>query len=466
MSDTDSKVNDDLEAEYARQEPTEHELRQLEDQFRSASFRTQYVAKPAPGHDVHGIWHTFEAHFRSGYAAHGIALHYMLSKQLGIPTQLIAHPYHDVDIDRFPEDRYDMLFEWHKEVVGHPHAVFASYPPDVAAPLGSADDPHYAVGPNIIPYCAFEGFPVSSIVADACNNDRLFRRVWTVSDFSKHCFVASGVNEERVDVVRPPMCDAPWTMRDVQPLADDKDSRPVYDRDPFVFGMMGTWIRRKGIEDLLRAYFTAFERQEPVSLWIRTSSFEQHRTIRELKEELTERIRDIAGECGHHGFPEAKTTPHLHVSVGTGATDDEVIEWLSRLDGFANPSYGEGLGIPHIWAKAHGVPLVTSEFGAVGDLVREFGGTDAVFEHTLRKVDADVLPVSFMFDNNTQWGGYEPSDMADAMRRCYEQGRRADVEAAHRVQDAFSAATCLPDFKSALAKVLSNEPQRIREWNL
>lgn len=459
MSD---KENPNEFPEYKDRDP--FELRELEEHFR-APIRTQYVAKPAPGYDVHGLWHTFDAHSRTGYAAHAIALHWMLRDSLGIPTQLIAHPYQDVDIEQFPDDRYDLLFRWHKEAVGHPHAVVASYPPEIAAPLGSAEDAHYAVGPNLIPYCAFEAIPISSAIVEACNHPRLFREVWTVSEFSRKCFVDSGVEPDRVRVIRPPMCDGPWAMHDIEQVAR-AHNRPVTKEDPFMFGVLGSWHKRKGMDDLLRAYFTEFERQEPVQLWVRTSWFgEGNKTIREMKAALTEEIRAIAEECGHHGFPEAKTTPRLRLSIGTSATDQEVIEWIAAIDAYANSSYGEGLGIPHVWSKAHGVPIVTSDYGAVGDLVKEFSSEhDEVFDHELRRVDADILTAGMMFDKETKWGGYRLDDLRVALRRSYERERTIDIASANEVRKAFSLDTCQPPLIQALREVVESE--QVDKWNL
>lgn len=448
--------------EYEDRDPSE--LAELEQTFK-APIRTQYVAKPAPGYDVHGLWHTFDAHNRTGYAAHAVALHWMLNESLHIPTQLIAHPYQDVDIEEFPDDRYEFLFRWHKEAVGYPHAVIASYPPEVAAPLGSAEDAHYAVGPNLIPYCAFEAFPISDSIVEACNHPRLFREIWTVSQFARSCFVESGVDADRVCVIPPPVCDGPWTMHPLDEVARAHD-RPVTAQDPFVFGALGSWHKRKGMDDLIRAYFNEFERQEPVQLWIRTSWFGHgEKTIREMKAALTEEIRAIAAECGHHGFPEAKTTPRLRLSIGTDATDQEVIEWIAGIDAYANSSYGEGLGIPHVWAKAHGVPLITSDYGAVGDLVEEFAAEhDEVFDHELTLVDPEIFTAGVMFSKDSKWGGYRVQDLQSAMRRSYERERTIDVNTGQSVRDAFSMRMCEKPLVNALWGVVGLEQGK--KWNL
>lgn len=476
MSDTTNTKSpqeqavEEVEAQFPEYKDREAEdLNKLESNFR-VPIQQQYVAAPAPGHDVHGLWHTFDAHSRTGYSAHAMALQWMLSRELKIPTQLIAHPYQDIDIDKFPEDRYDFLFNAHKEAVGFPHMVLSSYPPEVTAPMGSAEEARYAIGPNLIPYCAFEAMPVSGRIVEACNHPKLFREIWTVSEFARTCFTESGVDDERVRVIRPPICDGPWSMVSLDTVEEQK-RQPVTKENPFTFGVLGSWHRRKGMHDLLRAYFNEFDRQEPVRLWVRTSWFgEGVKTIKDMKAALAEEIRDVAHECGHHGFPEAKTNAKLKVTVGTGATDQEVVQWISSLDAYANSSYGEGLGIPHVWAKAHGIPLVSSDYGAVGDMLKEFpSNNDAVFSHQMGRVDPEILTAGIMFSPQSEWGRYEVSDLSKALRAAYEhgayeQGRVFDRLTAESVREAFSNRTCVVAVREAIKQIVPQE--QVDQWNL
>jgi glycosyltransferase involved in cell wall biosynthesis len=349
-----------------------------------------------------------------------------------------------------------MLFGWMKNAVGHPHALFASWPPEVAARMEG-------VGPNLIPYCAFEGTKVSDYTRDLCNGSA-FCQVWVVSDFVRDALIAGGVEPERVVTVRPPMCDGPWKEM-LQPLTPDvpraSGTVPPKPR-PFTFGVMGTWQKRKGMHDLVRAYFSAFSRDDDVQLIIRTSAFAGNLTIREFKEKLTEEIAAIAAELGDDNFPASKKQPKLRFELGTGATDAEVVEWLgSAIDCYVNPSYGEGLGIPHIWAKAHGIPMVSSGYGAVGAMLREIDAhvpgesIDVAFPYELTPVDPEILQIALMFERDTQWGTYKPEDLGQAMRTAFERGAVVDREVARMMRHAFSMDACLPPMKKALDQILS-----------
>jgi glycosyltransferase involved in cell wall biosynthesis len=456
------------EAVVSYKERSADEIKALEQTFRGSG--ANYVAQPAPGYDVSGLWHCFGSGGRTGYATHAIALHWILSHQLGITTELVPHRDEDVDIERFPEDRYDMLFGWMKSAVGVPRLLFASYPPEVAMKMDG-------IGPSVVPYCAFEGTKVSEMCRDICNGP-LFLQVWVVSDSVRQALLAGGVHPDKVLTVRPPVCDGPWKMPELVP--HDVDAPPPTQDRPYTFGVLGTWQQRKGMHDLVRAYFGTFERDDNVQLVIRTSAFSGKMTIRDFKEKLTEEIAAIAAEFGDKDFPASKKMPKLRFEIGTDATDQEIIEWLSQLDCYVNPSYGEGLGIPHIWAKANGVPMVSTGYGAVGDLLREINEhaespqgsnaprdlleMDIFVPHRLEPVHRELLSIALMFDRETQWGVYDPAAFGFAMHRMFKRGPCRDIEGAEYVRKAFSVEACAPAVRKGLAGLLKQEEGS--EWNL
>lgn len=425
------------------------EIESLEKQIRSSPIKN-YVAPPADGYDVHGLWSCFGTQHRTGYATHAMAMHWMLSKALGIKTQLTPHRSMDIDIERFPADRDAQLFEWTKEAVGWPHALIVSFPLEVAAEMEDAAG-------AIVPYCAFEGDRISPYARDLATGP-IFRQVWVVSDFVKGAFVASGVPAERVDVIRPMLTDGFWKMTPIEQLVAAKN-RPVTYDDPFVFGTLGTWQKRKGMFDLVRAYFGNFKREEPITLVIRTSPLSSNVTIKKFQEQLTREIAEIAKEFGDDAFPMSRKMPKLKFELGTDLSDQQVIDWLGTLDCYVNPSYGEGLGIPHVWAKAQGVPIVSSGYGAVPEMIVETQGAigatrDHLFQWQATPVDPEMLKLGLMFERGTKWGTYDRAHLAREMRNAVVQnGRTVDVKAAEYIREAFGVKTLEP-LRAALKKIL------------
>lgn len=468
MSDTEQPKSETVEKPDEDQDnrlATDEEVEALGNDFLQAMKdgrgRTHpYVAKPAPGHDVHGLWHCFGAAHRSGYATHAIGLHWVLDRILNVPTQLIPHRNMDIDIDEFPADRYDMLFEWNRKAVGHGHIVFSSFPPEVSSELDQ-------IGPPLVPYIAFEGTKVSRFTRDLCNGEA-FRKVWVVHPFVRDALVEGGVREDRIHVAPPMLFGGPWEgLHLSETMMTARDAPPM--GEPFVFGAMGTWQERKGFPDLIRAYFSAFKREDPVQLVLRTSSFGKIRTIKELKEFLTEEIAQIAAEFGDLDFPNSKKQPRVKLLLGTDATDAEVISWLGGLDCFVSSSYGEGLGIPHIWAKGQGVPLISTGFGAVGELlnaVSKAGGVDdEIIPHREVPVHPELLKIALMFDRETLWGGYEVEDLAMAMQVQFERGPRVDLLGAALVRERHGASHAASRVVQGVRELVDDK-QLLQDWGL
>ena len=441
--ESDQSILKRAESEYAP--PTEQESRSLDEGLKAQKiFGYHYVAEPAPGFDVEGLWHCFPCHGRSGYAAHAVALHSSLER-LGVPTMLAPHPTMEIDIERFPKDREDMLMRWLKTSVGIPRAYIASLPPDLrGARIGA---------PAFVSYVAFEALPLSEYAVQLCNDDAM-TSLWCVSPFTARCYTSSGVESRKVKVVPPAICDGPWK----QALEEPRPPRAeVSAESPFVFGALGTWHERKGFHDLVRAYFSSFGRQDPVRLDVRTSYFgDQKQTLLDFEKMVMAEIAKIAAEFNDNEYPQSKKMPRIRLLTGTSLTDEETVRWIGGVDCFVNPSYGEGLGIPPIWAWAQGVPVITSSFGAVGELAAELQsqcGSDSgrVFPASLVRVPKEMLRHSVLLSSESEWGGYSYPDLAGSMRDLFDArpSRSAEVGAEVRRRFSFEAT------KGALIEALS-----------
>ena len=417
----------------------------------------QYVAQPAPGFDVAGIWHSFPCHTRTGYAAHAVAIHALL-ETLGVPTQLTPHPTMDVDIDKFPADREEMLFRWTTTAVGIPELMLASFPPDLntvqAARLTRA----------FVCYIAFEATRVSEYTVRVCNAD-VMTALWCVSPFTAKAYIDSGVDPKKVFVVTPPICDGPWKrMFSSDAEMQARGAVPVTASAPFIFGTLGTWHERKGFHDLIRAYFKAFKRTDPVALHIRTSHFgTRPLTLSEFEKQAISEISAIAREYGDLSYPSSGVMPRVKLLTGTKLTDAEVISWLGTIDAYVDPSYGEGLGIPPIWAGAQGVPVVTSDFGAVGDIFGDRLGT-VMFPSRLEPVDRGMFKYGTIYGEESQWGRYDPADLGNAMRTAYERGRQRCGPLASGIRDTFGNEATALGLRQALGAVV--RPELLTKWGL
>lgn len=388
-----------------------------------------HVADPATGWDVDGVWVSFATQYRSGYSVHSMAAAYAMAEGFGLPTQLVPHRHIDIDPDLFPVDRRTLYDKWHEAKAGRGHLLVAGYPPIESAIFKD-------VAARLICYTAHEATKVSEFTAGLCN--RTFDEVWVVSDFARRAFVDAGVSEGIVRTVPPMLYGGPWK----QTFVEGKTG-------PFRFGVQGTWHARKGMLDLVRAYYTAFSASDDVVLEIRTSQLGGRQlTIKELEQKIGDEIRAIKSNF-------SKPLPSIDLYTGTDATDQEVLDNLAQLDCYVNPSYGEGLGIPPLWAAMAGVPVVTSTFGASGEYFARRGcGLDRLFPHRLGKIDPSMPSMNRIYDYDQEWGYYDVADLASAMRSAFETGRVIDRDAALRTREDFSLNQMVQAMRPAMEKYL------------
>lgn len=169
--------------------------------------------------------------------------------------------------------------------------------------------------------------------------------VWVPSSYVKECYVASGVEAERVQVV-PNGVDTGQFNPDTKPypLATDK---------AFRFLFVGGTIHRKGIDLLLGAYRTAFSADDDVCLVIKDmggSSFYQGQTA----QELISRFRSD---------PQAPEIEYIDKDLSTA----EIASLYKACHCLVHPYRGEGFGLPIAEAMACGLAPIVTGYGAALD---------------------------------------------------------------------------------------------------
>lgn len=420
-----------LEAQKDIELSQEEVAAQLKTVIQGTAFSgTNYVADPAPGWDVDGVWSSFATDFRSGYSVAAMAATYALSDGFSLPTQLVPHRHMDIDPDRFPADRRALYDKWHEGKVGRAHMLVASYPPIESAYLKD-------IAKYIVCYTVSEATRISAYTVNLCNEH--FSEIWVMSDFCRRAFVESGVRADIVRTVPPMLYGGPWR----QTFATEKHT------GPYLFGTQGTWHARKGMLDLVRAYYGAFDAKDDVLLEIRTSQMGGRQlTIKELETKIGNEIRAVRSEF-------QKSLPQIALCTGTDKTDQEVLDGLRDLDCYVNPSYGEGVGIPPIWAAMAGVPVVTSTFGAPGEyFAKRASPVDRLVPHCLARVDPSMPSLNRIYDFDQEWGHYSIDEFGAAMRSVYEAGRSIDSGAAERTRIDFGLPQMMTAMRPALEKFL------------
>ena len=412
-----------------------------------------YVAEPAPGYNTRGVWMSAGINYRSGYA-HVALADALLLKHTGVPSYFIPHRAEAIDWDRIPEDRKELLEEYQRDVVGIGEVVIAEWPPHEAIRMTGISD-------SFVMRTTCETERVSQMATDMCNVDAV-SKVWFPSEFARQSYVASGVRESKTRTLLPPIINDPLGLW--QPKVTPNEA-PINEQAPFTFGAMGTFQVRKGFEHLIRAYYSAFTASDPVVLTLRTSPFGRFRTVQELRSEIERQVKHIRADFGSDAAN--KGFPRIRVLIGTELTDKQMIEWLGSLDCYTNPSFGEGTGIPLVYARASGVPIVTNLFGGVAEsLGGEFGAPaiqyldsnkhayDSIVPHTLKEIPSEMLRTNSIFEPGLKWADYVPEEMGEAMRWQFERGRRRNQLGASVTAHKFSAERLKPLFLQALGEVI------------
>lgn len=456
MSDTATSDSDAVpqldKADLQRSVETLSALRQGAQQgvFRA----TNYVAEPAPGYNTRGVWLSAGINHRSGYA-HVAFADALLLRAAGIPSYFVPHRAEMIDWDNIPEDRKTILEEFQRDVVGIGDLMIAEWPPHEAVRMTDLTD-------RFVMRTTCETSRVSKMAAEMASVDGI-TSIWFPSEFARQAFVASGVRESRTRTVLPPVIGDHLGIWAPTVVAN---TRPIDERAPFTFGAMGTFQARKGFEHLIRAYYSAFTGAHPVRLVIRTSPFGRFRTVQDLRAEIERRItetrREFDGaEMQKSGFPK------IGFRIGTELTDKEMISWLGSLDCFVNPSFGEGTGLPLVYARASGVPVVTNLFGGIAEslggnygeppvafLDTEGKPFDSFVPHTLKSIPSELLRTNSIFESGLQWADYSIDAMGDAMGQQFECGRRRNAEGAALTSLKFDATRLRADFRAALDSVV------------
>jgi glycosyltransferase involved in cell wall biosynthesis len=233
------------------------------------------------------------------------------------------------------------------------------------------------------------------------------------TEWGRDVLVHSGLARQRVRVV-PYGVDTNRFVPGAEPPDRSK---------PFRFLCVGKWERRKGQEELVRAFCRAFDPATPVELYLHC-----HNPYRPGLD-LESLVRSLVAEEGGG--------PPIH--LGAPRSDDQLVRLYQSADAFVLPTRGEGWGLPILEAMACGLPVLVTDHPAV----RTFANPPHA--HLIR---ARSVPVDdpMYFDPDLDWGEWlepDPDHLVDLLRLAFEDrttlrpaGRAARREALHWTWDA------------------------------
>lgn len=148
-----------------------------------------------------------------------------------------------------------------------------------------------------------------------------------------------------------------------RPLREKREwarARLGIDPHAFVVGMVaanvGRTPSRKAFPEVMQA-FAEFHRERP----------DAHLHIHTDPSELQQGV-PLIGAYERCGVPEEAISFSDQLQVELGLPAEQMAQLYAAFDVLANPSYGEGFGIPIIEAQACGVPVIVTDFSAMTEL--------------------------------------------------------------------------------------------------
>lgn len=160
----------------------------------------------------------------------------------------------------------------------------------------------------------------------------------TASHFNKNIFITNGVKRP-VYVI--PHCFDPKMFN------EKVSSIGRYNMTTFIG--MGTWKTRKNWDNLIKAWYDAFEKKDHVCLLIKTDK----------PKSLAATVMRIKRTEGWR----SKDTAPIYAEESPNCTFEQIPSILRKGDIYISPSLGEGFGLPTLHAMALGMPVVITRYG-------------------------------------------------------------------------------------------------------
>jgi glycosyltransferase involved in cell wall biosynthesis len=241
-----------------------------------------------------------------------------------------------------------------------------------------------------IGYTIFEMTGIPQLWVSPCNE---MDEIWTGSDYSKNAFVSSGVKvpvhvlPHAIDIERFRSA-VPWRIEN---------------KRAFTFLSVFDFTPRKAWQDLLRAYWTAFEQQDDVCLILKVffSDFSE-----ESRADIIRRILRYRESLKFHD-----RAPILIYGHDVRASDMPGL--FKAADCYVGVSR-EGFGLPYAEAMAAGIATIGPEVGGTREfmnpenslLVRYVGD---------ERISDEMMRLNPMFDG-LSWAKHDWEHLAEQMR--------------------------------------------------
>jgi glycosyltransferase involved in cell wall biosynthesis len=244
-------------------------------------------------------------------------------------------PFEQHQFDAAAQPRFAVIEDCIRRAASQPAAVHVrhQWPPNFTPPDTGA-------WVMIQPW-EFGGLPAEWIAPMRDKVDE----IWTPTEWVRQCYVQSGISGDKVKVIPNGV--------DLDVYRPDGSKYPLKTKKTFKFLFLGGTLSRKGIDVLLKSYFSTFTADDDVCLVIKavgTNGVYAHSSI----------------EAALH---QVKQTPNAaeFEYISSELSDEEIASIYRACDALVHPYRGEGFGMPIAEAMATGLPVIATNYGACLD---------------------------------------------------------------------------------------------------
>lgn len=222
--------------------------------------------------------------------------------------------------------------------------------------------------------------------------------IWTGSEANKAAIKRGGVDKPVYIFPQPIETERAWPQK-----------YEIADFDGFMFYSIFEWTDRKNPEALLRAYYSAFKKEDNVGLLVKTYfrnfNLSNKRMIRDT-------VRKIQEEFGG---PESTPPVFLYLDL---MDRQQIMRVHTTGHVYVSAHRGEGWGVPQVEAMLAGHAIISTGYGGVHEYLSDRSNALIIpYEmQPLRGMDH----ASHFYSSDQKWADIKSDDLQQLMRIAYD----------------------------------------------
>ncbi len=293
------------------------------------------------------------------------------------------------------------------------------------APYFNKNSGRYKIG-----HCEFEGDSVPDSWVRECNN---MDEIWVPTKWDREKFRRAGVNKP-IFVIG----------QGIDPAYFNPEMAPAQFevKETFKFLCVAAFDPRKNIPNLIKAFQTEFKRHEDVCLIVKTMNLGL--------------VKDVSAEMKK--IKENKTGGRVYVREDCVAPE-ALGSLYTAADAFVFPTRGEAWGLPIFEALACGLPVITTDYGAPAEVLRDKEGKALPGVHFIR-AQKTVTDTPYVYLQATHWAEPSVPDLMRLMRQVYQNHKKEKQMALNTskyIRDKFNWRTISYQIKLRLEEIYKNK---------